>query len=415
MGSFYALNIPLKCKMIGGEIFVAQRQKDLEKVETEILIKYFFTGICQNKHGQWESLSNNKLVDFEADWSIQPPKETSGERQCLLFDLENEKFLGMSPTNFPIVCEMPHKPVEFFFRGVCHGLQVDTYFVFKSPFVFLGYIYSSITYDYNFKKWKIINNISNRTIAVLPSEDNFPPIGHRLWQFDDSSNCFDEGDNKTRKLFLHVAVKQPGHFCCHDGLCFESYLVCDGSPDCPNEEDEKNCQDVIVPQTYDATRPSLNWSIVNEMKIYTKSNISVEVTILDVLEVNEEDSLFEVFYEITLMWIDPQLEFDFLKPRMDGNIIENISSIWTPHLVFYHIKNDEVIEESLYSVKNPTEIPRLSANHSFISVREIYSGANIYLKMTSKRRQTAVCSFPNIGKYPFGTEKCSIKFYLQGM
>ena len=102
--------------MIGGEIFVASRQNDVKKVETDI---YFFTGICQNKQGQWESLSDNKLIDFEADWSIQPPKKTSGERQCLLYDIENEKLVGQNPTNFPVVCEMPHKPVKFFLRGVC--------------------------------------------------------------------------------------------------------------------------------------------------------------------------------------------------------------------------------------------------------------------------------------------------------
>ena len=144
-------------------------------------------------------------------------------------------------------------------------------------------------------------------------------------------------------------------------------------------------------------------------------NISVEVIILDVLEVNEEDSLFEVFYEINLMWIDPQLKFDFLKSNIHGNLIRNTSSIWIPHLVFYHIKNDEVIEESLHSVLNETDNPKLSANYSIISVREIYSGSNTNLRMTARRRQTAVCSFPNIGKYPFGTEKCSIHFYLQGL
>ena len=414
MGLFYAAHIPSKCKMIGGEIFVSKAQNDLREIGNENFVNFTFTGICQDELGQWASLSDNKLIDFY-NWSTQPPEKSLGERQCLLYDLEDEKLVALSPTNFPLVCTMPNKPVEFYLRGVCPGLKVDTYFVFKTPFVFLGYIYSSIKYDYNSKEWKIVNNISNRTIASLPAEDNYPPIGHQLWQFDDSTSCFDEGGNTTRKLFLHMAVEQPGHFCCHDGRCFESDLVCDGSPDCQDQEDEKNCQDVIVPQTYDSTRPSLKWSIENGMKTYIKSNISVEVTILDVLEVNEEDSLFEVFYEMTLKWLDPQLEFDFLKSQIDGNLIENTSRIWTPNLVFYHIKNDEVIEESLHAVLNPNDVPRLSANHSFISVREIYSGHNIYLKMTLRRRQTAVCSFPNIGKYPFGTEECSIQFYLQGM
>ena len=59
--------------------------------------------------------------------------------------------------------------------------------------------------------------------------------------FNDS-NCFDEGGNKTRTLFLHLAVDQPGHFCCNNGACIESDLVCDGSSDCDEQEDEENCQ-----------------------------------------------------------------------------------------------------------------------------------------------------------------------------
>ena len=219
----YTHHIPSKCKIIGGEIFVTKKQDDLKKIESLSSINYTFTGICQNDHGQWESLTDNKLIDFD-NWSLQPPEDTSGERQCLLYDMNNEKLVGLSPTNFPIICKMPNKPVEFFLRGVCPGLQVDTYFVLKSPFVLLGYIYSSIIYDYSRQGWKIISNTNNKTFAFLPYKHYFPPIGHQLWVFNDS-NCFDEGGNKTRTLFLHLAVDQPGHFCCNNGACIEPLFV----------------------------------------------------------------------------------------------------------------------------------------------------------------------------------------------
>ena len=71
---------------------------------------------------------------------------------------------------------------------------------------------------------------------------------------------------------------------------------------------------------------------------------------------DEEDSIFEVFYEMNLMWYDPQLKYDFLKTQISGNIIRNTNSIWTPNLVFYHIKNEEIIEKTLHVVKNENEI-----------------------------------------------------------
>ena len=418
--SFHAISVPLKCNLIGGEIFVTKQQNDLKKLENFINneIKFYnsstvFTGICQNDQGQWESLSDRKIIHFES-WNTQPFVGPIGERPCLLYDILKETLLGFNPTLIRPFCEMPEKPVEFFLRGVCPGLQVDTYFVFKSPVLLLGYIYSSIIYEYN-DGWKIISNITNKTIATLPFQYAFPPLGYQLWEFHDSECSDDENPERKKTLFLHLVVDQPGYFCCHNGLCFESDLVCDGSPDCEGEDDEQDCIDVIVPQTYDSQRPSLTYSRVHGKKIYSKAKIDIEVTILDVLQIDEEDSIFEVFYEMNLMWYDPQLKYDFLKTQISGNIIRNTNSIWTPNLVFYHIKNEEIIEKTLHVVKNENEIPELSANHSYLHVREIYSGTKNFLKMTIKRRQTAVCSFRNIGKYPFGTEICTINFYLQGM
>ena len=75
--------------MIGGEIFVSNKQNDLKKIENEYSVNYTFTGICQNKLGQWASLSDNTLIDFD-NWSTQPPEISHGERQCLLYDFEDD-------------------------------------------------------------------------------------------------------------------------------------------------------------------------------------------------------------------------------------------------------------------------------------------------------------------------------------
>ena len=49
-----------------------------------------------------------------------------------------------------------------------------------------------------------------------------------------------------RRLSLHVAETQPGHYCCGDGLCLSSNMVCDGNQDCTDRSDERHCTMVLV-------------------------------------------------------------------------------------------------------------------------------------------------------------------------
>ena len=49
-----------------------------------------------------------------------------------------------------------------------------------------------------------------------------------------------------RSLSLHVAEAQPGHYCCGDGLCLSSNMVCDGNQDCADRSDERTCTMVMV-------------------------------------------------------------------------------------------------------------------------------------------------------------------------
>ena len=38
--------------------------------------------------------------------------------------------------------------------------------------------------------------------------------------------------SSSRELLLHRTVPQPGHFCCGDGTCISSELVCDNNQHC---------------------------------------------------------------------------------------------------------------------------------------------------------------------------------------
>ena len=69
------------------------------------------------------------------------------------------------------------------------------------------------------------------------------PIGTHRWYF--STGCNDLG-KPWRLLNLHEDVDFPGNFCCDDGYCIDSELVCDNVPDCGDKSDEAACENLSI-------------------------------------------------------------------------------------------------------------------------------------------------------------------------
>ena len=101
---------------------------------------------------------------------------------------------------------------------------MDIFYLMKNSFQFIGYLgLSSITFSPAEQSWSINGLELGTVLAVKPGLDL--PIGNHSWNFS-VDNC------QKDILKLHLDVKQPGHFCCDDGLCLESEKVCDGIGHC---------------------------------------------------------------------------------------------------------------------------------------------------------------------------------------
>ena len=59
--------------------------------------------------------------------------------------------------------------------------------------------------------------------------------------------------------------------------------------------------------------------------------------------------------------------------------------------------------------------PTLSGNLETHNVLEIYEGSQSPIIITSKKKMKFSCSFENIKQYPFGNQKCSMYFYINGV
>ena len=109
-----------------------------------------------------------------------------------------------------------------------------------------------------------------------------------------------------------------------------------------------DCNIIVKSEFYDNTKPPIPSVKIKGKQVIKTQGLSVNVVILDVLSVNQEDSEFEVFFDISFVWVDTNLEYDYLKPvTLIKNNGSNSYDIWTPNIKFYHVTTQDVLQWSL--------------------------------------------------------------------
>ena len=204
----------------------------------------------------------------------------------------------------------------------------------------------------------------------------------------------------------------------------ESRYVCDNVKHCEDNSDETNCTLVIFPQFYHKLIPPSKFDsndFFNKSNSVSKSVTTVEgnFTVLDLIDVNEVDSTFDIYFKLSMRWYDINLRYLFLKDLDDKNGFNNneLASIWKPEIQFIHIaNNDDVITfgDTIF-VKKETTPPQLTGGLDTLKVSEIYDGSDHSINILMKRKIKFTCPFENIKDYPFGIQRCSLYFYISGV
>ena len=142
-----------------------------------------------------------------------------------------------------------------------------------------------------------------------------------------------------------------------------SELVCDGNQDCSDDENDYNNR-IEMTQTRDTEASQ-------------ETDVLVNVSVMELLEVSQEKSSFSVFFWIKLEWKNSKLAFKFLQNDYQLNNVDTMTnlSIWIPQLRYYHIYDDQMI-----TLKSTNYIERgLSQNSSLSSNQlrptELYEGS----------------------------------------
>ena len=152
---------------------------------------------------------------------------------------------------------------------------------------------------------------------------------------------------------------------------------------------------------------------LSEKNEIVRTEILATVTIIDVFDISEPDNLFEIYFFLKLKWKDFYLKYAFLKNENDVNFLSP-NRTWTPNVQFFQIRKYFDFGSNFFVEKNSSFKPFLSGGLSSLNVRELYNGKEHFLNLVIKKRAQFICKFSNIKNYPFGKQKCSMGFYVEG-
>ena len=237
-------------------------------------------------------------------------------------------------------------------------------------------------------RWEIVDRNDEEKIFAFTNQSEVIPLGKHRWYFLNES-CGD------LDLNLHREVEKPGHFCCEDGSCIDSELVCNNFPDCQDETDETNCSLLIQPgANYKKHLPTIGHDDGEKNNL----PINATFTVLKVIDINEDEAFIDIFFKLHLEWFDKSLTFKFLKHSDNENTLEEdlVDQIWKPDIIFKLIKKDTRNDPDQIFISRITP-PTLSSDE----ITEIYQGQSNNLNLLKLNRIIFVCSFDST-KYPFG-------------
>ena len=357
----------------------------------------------------------NNFVDYKTgkemdlkllSWGKDEPNNL-GDQDCLglylSFGLHDTK---CSEQKYP-VCKVTGY-VKYTLDGVCEMSVIDNHFVLKPDGRILGLTITEMIWNIKKNQWEIRNLVNNETVAMMNSTSRFP-LGTHKWYFVE--NCTDPSES-WRHLNFHINVERPGMFCCEDGICIDSELVCDGDWNCADKSDEKNCQMIVLEESYRKEQPPKQ----KVSKKYKLENVFTSIQIFEIVDINELDATFTVVFYLTFEWNDHRIMFNFLKKDETKNAVvgSEKEKIWHPKLSFYLL---DISEKERYMTTNFYVKRELNASitkeNNTTRLNETYYGKSNSFFMHHWIQAKFVCDFVSIKQYPFGEQTCKMAYKLE--
>ena len=373
----------------------------------------FFNGFTNMySEGNFVSIySGEKMTSI--NWGVGQPNNWGGTENCIANykDKHHDVSCDIEICSFIRLV----KPPKLQLRGVCAESDVDIFYtmplynetLFRKEI--LGLKQTKIIWSSGQKRWNIINLVNLNILAHTNSTSDYP-FGTHNWFFTNSI-CTDPGQ-PWRQMNLQQKSKQPGRFCCRDGLCIDSKYRCDDSPNCGDYSDEMGCEMVQVPggRYNPKNPPKAKTQDLEDLKVNTS------IVLLNIIAIDEVASVISLMFYISFQWTDSRLTYNFLKDDIKHNTMRDVGErIWVPEVKFL-VQSDQdrsIMVDHKITLQKLGNVSISGAMDS-LHANETYTGKDNPLTLTSLYKGDFVCTFAGIYAYPFDQQHCQVQFYLSG-
>ena len=411
------------CRALGGEMLVAKNDQILaEMIEAfesssspwsnfANIDQVFFMGFVRKENGVYVDINTSEKMRNTKFSSNTDFTLTSGN--CAVYHIKYRVILSLNCAHdFRPVCKVPSM-TSFHLQGVCKNSGIDRYYILQTPGSLLGYSKTKMAWSPENSRWEIVNLITNTVAATMNNSPDYP-IGSHSWFFEDGSGCSETGKS-WRKLSLHLPVPQPGTFCCDDGECINSVLVCDNFDNCDNGEDENNCSIIKKSVNYDSQAPPTLKLTESRQTRFFKTEIHGSTDILSINDFDEDESEMLVTFNLKLRWKDRQLKFNFLKKDDQNNSVKENEDFWKPKLSFSNVFKKEDIDQFNDRIFVQKSGKPVLSDSDDLNPKEIYSGSENWIFLVTIVKGRFVCLFDNNKFYPFGSSQtCNFSIFVTG-
>ena len=395
------------------EKFLA-RAKDVSRLISPF--PNFWLPVERQGHDWVDIYTGNKIS--EPRWSPGFP-EDNANKKCVIQSLESSVYVNwqcvqtVAFDGWHCSCHFPAPPF-LTLRGLCKDSNIDqTYLPQNSPITghldYYGTVKTQAMFLRDEQQWMMKMIVFNTTAtSTMATHDGYRfMLGKVNWTIEGDSKSCQKGRGGSYVTELKLTSCREGEFTCEDGQCVQMVERCNQVPDCRDESDERGCQLMILKDGYNKNIPPIRRA---EDGSAIPANVSISITLMRVVEIEERHHSIHLQFEINLQWKENRVTYHNLKEETSLNALSNadISKLWLPLIIYDNTDQKDStrlgwINEWLTRVSVDKEGPFSRSGINDVDEAEIFEGNENTLVMTQTYTHTFQCQYM-LQKYPFDTQ-----------